>query len=59
MIEDDPGMLPRRPFSKVAYVVVSIGVVMGLCTLAIWVCGGLVEGMVCGMTNLDTPERCR
>lgn len=61
VFDSDPIMLPRRRVTKVVFVVVSLGLVMGLCTVACWIfndaVGGAIDETIC-MSD-DTSAQCR
>jgi len=58
MHDEGPDLVPRRPATKIAYIVVSLGLVIGLCALACWIGVDMVEQVACRFANIDTQDRC-
>jgi hypothetical protein len=51
-------MVPRRPGTKIAFIVVSLGLLVGLCALACWLSVDILGEVACRFANIDTQETC-
>jgi hypothetical protein len=54
--DDDPGPIPRRPASKIVFIVVSLMVFFALCLASCWLADDIVGRMTCGISSTDDVE---
>jgi hypothetical protein len=58
MHDQDGPILPRRTASKIAYIVISLGLVIGLCVAGCWLAIDFMNSLACGFVHIDNADAC-